>query len=246
MNKPVRTMIIEDESLARDLLKNYLREYRQIDIIGEESDGFQAVKSINKNKPDLIFLDIKIPKLSGFEIWELLEYKPLVIFTTAYDEYAVKAFEMNAVDYLLKPYSRERFHQAIEKVCEKEVSEKKVKTLERAGLSDPILKRLVVKSGKEIVIIPLEDLVFIEASDDHVMIHTKDKRYLKQNTLKYYESHLSSSEFIRVHRSYLVHVSCMARLEQYDKESYRMTMSNNAKIPVSKSGYRRLKIVLHI
>lgn len=247
MTKKISTIIIEDEELAREILKNYLKDFPRIELMGEYPDGFSGVQAINKLKPDLILLDIKVPRISGIEIVELLDYKPEVVFVTAYDEYAIKAFEMNAVDYLMKPFSRDRFALAVNRVLSRidqgDTGSVPSYTTMRQGNGE-YLERIVVKSKSNIHVIKLEDLIYLEAMDDYVMIYTEEQRYMKQRSLKYYEEHLNPSDFVRVHRSYIIRISQISRLEQYEKESYKLSLVNNSQVPVSKSGYKRLKEVL--
>lgn len=247
MKKLVDAVIVEDEKLARDLIRNYLADHPWVKISGEYADGFSAIRAINKNRPDLIFLDIQIPKISGMEMMELLDYQPAIIFTTAFDEYAIKAFEVNGLDYLLKPYSRERFSQALEKTRIR--IEKEFGSMHKSGamIIDPVesIHRVVVKSGTQIHVIPVSEILYMEAQDDYVMIHTMENRYLKQQTMKFYEEHLDPSEFIRVHRSYIVAIDKIEKLEHYEKESYRLFLVNGTRTPVSRNGYHKLKSVLN-
>ncbi|MDX2442854.1 MAG: LytTR family DNA-binding domain-containing protein [Bacteroidales bacterium] len=247
MTKKVTAIIVEDEELARDIIKNYLKDFSRIELLGEYPDGYSGVQAINKMKPDLILLDIKVPRISGIEIVELLDYKPEVVFVTAYDEYAIKAFEMNAVDYLMKPFSRDRFALAVKRVLSRidqgDTGSVSSYTAMRHANGE-YLKRIVVKSKSNIHVIKLEELIYLEAMDDYVMIYTEGQRYMKQRSLKYYEEHLNPSDFVRVHRSYIIRISQISRLEQYEKESYKLTLVNNSQVPVSKSGYKRLKEVL--
>jgi len=243
----IKSLIIEDEKLARDLIRDYLIEFSEIVLAGEFEDGFSGLKAINELKPDLVFLDIQMPKLSGFELLELLDHKPAIIFTTAYDQYAIKAFEHNAVDYLMKPFSRDRFREAITKAIgriskgDKEAVSKLVEHMDSAP--EPI-HRIVVKSGSKISVIPVADVMYVEAQDDYVMIYTKDKKYLKQKTMKYFEIHLPHNDFIRVHRSYIVRISEIAQMELYEKDSYIIILKDGVKIPVSRTGLPGLREVL--
>jgi len=244
----IKTIIIEDEQPARDLIKHYLKQHPEIEIIGEFSDGFNGLKGINELNPDLVFLDIQMPKLTGFEILELLDKYPQIIFTTAYDQFAIKAFELNAVDYLLKPYSQERFSQAVAKVTiqnEKAPSAEKVKKLSQQ-LADNIeqLDRVVVKTGTKIKVIPVDEVLYVESQDDYVMIYSLEGKYLKQQTMKYYEQHLDPNRFIRIHRSYIANIEAIKQLELYEKSSYVALLSNGAKLRVSDSGYKLLKSIL--
>ncbi|HBX53722.1 MAG: DNA-binding response regulator [Bacteroidetes bacterium RIFOXYA12_FULL_35_11] len=246
-----KIMIIEDEEPARILLKNYLQDISELDLIAECSDGFTAVKTINELKPDLVFLDVQMPKLTGFEVLDLLDHKPLVVFSTAYDQYAIKAFEANAVDYLLKPYSRDRFTAAVSKALEKLNSgfssgvfaKNIINTIDE---KEEYIYRIAVKTKSKIHVIPVEDIFYFEAEGDYVMIHTKDGKFLKEKTMKYLESHLDPKKFIRVHRSFIANISEIARLEHYDKDSYVVIMKNNQSLRASNSGYKLLKAALNL
>jgi two-component system LytT family response regulator len=246
----IRTIIVEDEEPARDIVKTYLKSHSAIELIGEFADGFSGVKAINELKPDLLFLDIQLPKLTGFEILELVEYLPVTIFTTAYDQFALKAFEMNATDYLLKPFSAERFNSALQKAFEKinakksEVSEIK-KLVETVDEKTDSIDRVVVKTGTKIKVIPTDKIIYIEAQDDYVMIYAEDSKHLKEKTMKYFESHLDNSTFIRIHRSYIVNVNYILQLEHFSKENYLVILKNGAKLKVSDSGYKNLKTRLN-
>jgi two-component system, LytTR family, response regulator len=245
----IRTLIIEDEALARNLLKNYISALDHIELIGECENGFDGLKAINEQKPDLVFLDVQMPKLTGFEMLELLEYKPEIIFTTAYNQFAIKAFEQNAVDYLLKPFPKERLVQAIDRAMERIAGNQKGETpidkLTELPESD-FLERVVVKDKSKIHIIPMEQVRYFESLDDYVMIYTKDKRYVKQKTMRFFEDHLNSKEFVRIHRSYIVRVEEIAEIQQYEKEAHIVILKNDhTKLKVSKTGYKNLKEALN-
>jgi len=244
-NQPmnIRTVIIDDEELGRKLIRNFLQKHPEIEIVGECANGFEGLKCIQEQNPDLLFLDIQMPKITGLEMLELLEHYPSVIFTTAYDQYAVKAFELNAVDYLLKPFSRERFDAALHKVIT-QMESKKENTVDYSSISDgrsDYLNRIVVKIGNKVKIILVEDVHYIEAQDDFVMIYTTDGKYLKGKTMKFYEAHLLPEDFIRVHRSYIVNAAQILNIEPYEKDSHILILRCGAKVPVSKSGYVKLK-----
>jgi len=245
----IKALIIEDEELARELLKEYLESFAVIEIAGEYADGFSGLKGIQEHKPDIVFLDIQMPKLNGFEILELLDDAPEIIFTTAFDQYAIKAFELNAVDYLLKPFSEERFREAVNKAIERLRIRKK--TLysglkEHIDNSTEILSRVVVKTRNEIRVIPSDQIHYIEAQDDYVMIYTLTGKFLKQKTMKFFEDHLGKNEFIRVHRSYLVRTDQINKLEPYEKNAWVVILKSGQKVPVSRSGYGLLRKVLDI
>lgn len=244
----MRTVIVDDELLARNLLKSYLQDVDAVDVIGECENGFEGVKMINELKPDLVILDIQMPKITGIEMLELLDHKPEVIFSTAYDQYAIKAFEHNAIDYLLKPFSKERFLEAIKKVSDRFIREdynpeptNRLIEEFRSGFLD----RIVVKDRSKIHIIPVSQIIYIEAMDDYIIIHTPEGRFVKQKRMKHLEKVLNPSEFARIHRSYIVKVNEIRELQQYEKESHIVILHNKTKLKVSKSGYKKLKEVLN-
>jgi len=246
MTTRIRTLIIEDEEPARNLLKSFLAQMPEIDLLGECSDGFQGLKSIQDMQPDLIFLDIQMPKLTGFEMLELLDTLPEVVFTTAYDEFAIKAFELNAVDYLMKPFARQRLRQAVDKVVErfrmKQSNQSGVeKFIHQMSETGKPLERIVVKSGSKIHVLPLEDIQQIEAQDDYVMIHTPAGRFMKKETMQRLETQLPQERFIRVHRSFIVNINQVQRIEQYGKESYLLILKNGSEVSVSKSRIKDLR-----
>lgn len=244
----IRAIIIEDEQPARDLIKHYLTSHNNITLVGEYSDGFAGLKAINDLKPDLVFLDVQMPKLTGFELLELLEAPPQIIFTTAYDQFAIKAFEMNAVDYLLKPYARERFDLAISKVNERATKEVVATNIQKLAShiaeKQEILDRVVVKTGSKIKVIPADQIIYVESQDDYVMIYSPEGKYLKQQTMKYFEQHLEPARFLRIHRSYIVNIDTIKQLELYEKNAYLAVLSNGAKLKVSDSGYKSLKSLM--
>jgi len=240
----IKTIIVEDEKLARDLVRDYLGKHEDFEVIGEFEDGFSGLKAINEMKPDLVFLDIQMPKLTGFEMLEVLDHNPAIIFTTAYDQYALKAFEHNAVDYLLKPYSRERFDDAVKKALERistgdEASVEKL--VKHRDEQSEELQRVVVRSRSRISVVPVSDIIYLEAQDDYVMIYTRENKHLKQKTMKYFETHLPQDEFVRVHRSYIVRIPEIEQMQLYEKDSYILILKNGTRLPVSKTGLPRLK-----
>ncbi|MDX9854243.1 MAG: LytTR family transcriptional regulator DNA-binding domain-containing protein [Tenuifilaceae bacterium] len=243
-----RVIIVEDEEPARDLLKRYLSASTNIEIIGEFADGFEAAKAINSLKPDLVLLDIQLPRLTGFEILEIIEHPASIIFTTAYDEYALKAFERNAVDYLLKPFSRDRFLQALERAKERMAAKSapNLETLAENLTPNEPLNRIVVKTGKAIQVVPIDQIEMIEASDDYVSIYTNQERFVKKQTMKYFEERLNPHTFIRTHRSYIVNITQIASIELYEKDSYIGILRNGNKVKISASGYKELKEKLGI
>lgn len=247
MSAKLTAVIIDDEKLARDLIESYLQRHDDIELIGTCSNGFEGLKVINEKKPDLIFLDIKMPKISGFELLELLDDPPVIIFSTAYDEFAIKAFDLNAVDYLLKPYSQDRFDGALLKakgrVRTGELQAPKIqKTLNET--QPATLDRIVVKTGNKIHIVTASKIDFIEAMDDYVRIHTEEGKYVKQQTMKFLEAHLDQDNFVRIHRSYILAIRCISKIEVMAKESYVAILKDGGTLPVSRSGYSKLKETL--
>ncbi len=245
----IRTIIIDDEKLARNIIKNYVNEHSEIELIAECSNGFDGIKSINEMKPDIVFLDIQMPKLNGFEMLELLEEHPVIIFSTAYDEYAVKAFDMNATDYLLKPYSYERFDEALERAVKKLNSNQKDsqnfnQIIESAVQNEGYLNRIVVKQNQKVEIIPVDTITYFEAQDDYVQIVCEQGKFLKQKTMKYFEKHLDPEDFVRIHRSYIANIPEIKKIELFEKGSYKVILSDQSKLPISKSGYAKLKEIL--
>ncbi len=243
----IKTLLIDDEALASSVIRNYLKDSDNIEIVGEAVNGFDGLKLIMETSPDLVFLDIQMPKLNGFEMLELLEpgQRPKIIFCTAFDEYALKAFEQNAVDYLLKPFSKTRLLEAINKTKITSVNTRNTDALlEDHRNSTGAIDRIVVRQGSKIIIIPLSEIDHIQAEDDYVSIHTKGKKYLKQVTMKYLEDVLPSSHFVRIHRSHIVCVAMIDKLEAYSKDSYLAILSNGEKLPVSRTGYQTLRDIL--
>jgi two-component system LytT family response regulator len=266
----IKAIIIDDEPLARLIVTEYLQNFPQITVLQECKDGFDGIKAIQQHHPDLIFLDIQMPKINGFEMLELVEEPPAVIFTTAFDEYAIRAFESHAIDYLLKPFSKERFNKAIHKWLEKysattgnagspapagndstattagpaAARENTNALLETAAHSPAQQHRVVVKTGGKIKIIPMEDILYLEASDDYVRIHTPGGTFLKNKTMSYFEQVLDATLFVRTHRSYILNIQQVTRIDPYEKDGHLCILQSGAQVPVSKSGYVKLKAVL--
>jgi two-component system, LytTR family, response regulator len=245
----MKVLIIDDEPLARGLIKEYLFAFPQFELVAECQDGFEGLKSIQQYQPDLIFLDIQMTKINGFEMLELLDKMPAVIFTTAFDEFAMKAFDAHAIDYLLKPFSKERFQNALEKASSFIGFSHQEATQQLLQTNTPIpgtamANRIVVKENNKIKIIPIANIQFLESADDYVKIHTLEGIYLKNKTMAYFESTIDSSQFIRIHRSYMVNVQLITRIDPYEKESHLAILSTGNKLPVSKTGYSKLKAVL--
>ena len=244
-----KAIIIDDEPLSREIVKAYLKSFPEIEVVQECGDGFEGVKAIQQHQPELIFLDIQMPKITGFEMLELIDQKPAVIFITAYDAFAIKAFEANAVDYLLKPVSQERFSTAILKWKSKvtaispEPIDRMLSAMSATGTQQG---RIVVKTGSKVKIIPVHDIHYIEADDDFVKIHTQEGSFLKNKTMAFYEQSLDAAQFVRVHRSYILHINQITKIEPYQKESHVAILRDGKQIPVSKTGYVKLKSILGI
>lgn len=242
-----KVIIIDDEPLARSITKEYLQKHPQLELMQECNDGFEGLKAIQEHQPDLIFLDIQMPKINGFEMLELIEQPPSVIFTTAFDEYAIKAFEAHAIDYLLKPFNQERFDKAIAKWAEQKTNKAEKATqelLESAAQSPSQNQRIVVKNGSKIKIIPVHEVHYLEAADDYVKIHTSEGYFLKNKTMTHFENSLDKQQFARSHRSYIVNVQQITRIDPYEKDNHVAILRSGVKVPVSRSGYARLKEVL--
>lgn len=241
----IRTILIDDEPLSRDIVRSYLTKYPDVKVVAECDDGFEGLKAITHERPDLLFLDIQMPKINGFEMLELIDEPPSVIFTTAYDEFAIKAFETNALDYLLKPFSEERFRQSMEKFLERQTrgAAQTDATAVAGALSahEGKSERIVVRTGARVKIIPWKEIHYVEADDDYVRIVTAEGQFLKNRTMQQVENALDENRFVRVHRSYLLNVDLITRIEPYLKESYLAILRSGAQVPVSKNGYGRLK-----
>lgn len=240
----MKVIIIDDEPLARMVIKEYLQSYSNMEVVEECNNGFEGFKAIQEHKPDLIFLDIQMPKITGFEMLELIDNPPQVIFTTAFDEYAIKAFESHAIDYLLKPFPKERFDKAIQKLKQQEQQPGIV--LQAAALSTIPVSRIVVKDSGKIRIIATVQVQFLEAADDYIKIHTAEGVFLKKKTMQFFEDSLPASEFIRIHRSYIVNTAFITRIELLEKDSQVVLLKTGKHLAVSKTGYKKLKDILGI
>jgi two-component system LytT family response regulator len=242
----MRVAIVDDEALARSLLREQLAEMPDVELIGEAANGFEAVKLVGEVKPDLLLLDIQMPKLSGFEVLELLGAEaPAVVFVTAYDEFALRAFEVHAIDYLLKPVEPERLAAALARAAERLAAKQPVpRASELAAAAQPpgrTLTRVLFREEGRIHVVPVDKLDFVEAQDDYLSFAVAGKRLRKQQTLADLESQLDSRRFVRVHRSYLLNIDRLARLDQYAKDSWIAILGDGTKIPVSRSGHGRLR-----
>ena len=242
-NATIRTIIVDDEDLARQVIREMLTSHPEIEIVGECANGFDAVKAVTELKPDLMFLDVQMPKLDGFEVLELIADDVAVIFATAYDEHAIRAFEVHAVDYLLKPFRAERLNAALER-AKNRMGKKPASApeqLARTARSGEYAERIVVKDGTRVHIFPALKLDYAEAQDDYVALASQGKKYLKQQTISSLETSLDPRCFVRVHRSYLVNLERVTRLEPYGKDSHVVILSDGSRLPVSRAGLARLK-----
>jgi len=246
LQKSLRAAIVDDEELARQLLREYLWEAGGVEVVAECANGFDAVKVIGELKPDLVFLDVQMPKLDGFEVLELIDPPPAVIFVTAYDQYAMRAFDAHAVDYLLKPFHLERFQKALERARAR-LGAPRPSAAELTAAARPPgqrLERMVVKDGSKVHIIPVNKLDYVEAQDDYVALHSEKRSYLKQQTIASVEEQLDAKRFVRIHRSYIVNLERIARIEPYTKDSRVAVLQDGTQLPVSRSGHARLKELL--
>ena len=243
-----KVIIIDDEPLARSIVIEYIQHFPDLIVSQVCSNGFEGIKAIQQYKPDLIILDIQMPKINGFEMLELIENPPAVIFATAFDEYAIKAFEAHAIDYLLKPFNQDRFEKAIKKWREKKnnsSADKQTKQLlDDVSLTAPQSERIVIKDGSKIKIIPIQDVHYLEAADDFVKVFTKEGYFLKNKTMSHFEQVLDPSQFVRSHRSYIVNLQQITRIDPYEKDNHIAILRSGAKVPVSRSGYPKLKAIL--
>src|ERR1700678_228897 len=229
---PLRAVIVDDEELARAYLREMIAGHTDLEIVAECANGFEAVKAVNELSPDLLFLDVQMPKLDGFEVLELIDADPAVIFVTAYDRYAMRAFDAQAMDYLLRPFSAERFERALERA--------RGRTGKKTTPAPRRVDRIVVRDGAKIHVIPLDKLDYAEAQDDYVALHAEGKSYLKQQPIGELEAALDAARFVRIHRSAIVNLERVTRVEPYAKDSRVAILADGTRLPVSRSGYARL------
>ena len=245
-DKRWKALIVDDEELARHVIREYLQPHAEVEVAAECANGIEAVKAVAEHEPDLIFLDVQMPKLTGFDVLELIGTEVPVIFVTAYDQYAMRAFEVHAVDYLLKPIGRERFDAALER-AKSRLGAKMPSAHELAAAARPpqqFLERVVVKDGTKVTLIPVAKLDYAEAQDDYVALATQGKKHLKQQTIAGLEAGLNPENFVRIHRSYIVNLERVVRIEPYGKDSRLAILADGVRLPVSRAGYARLKVLL--
>jgi two-component system LytT family response regulator len=248
MQNKIKAIIVDDEALARDSLQEALGRFEDIEVIHQCANGFEAVQAAQQSKPDLIFLDIQMPKLDGFDVVELLgKEAPVIIFVTAYDEYALRAFEAEALDYLLKPVSSQRLEKSMERVRERlrtRAPQEMTRLIHHHQEQMAPLTRVLIRDGIDIFIIPAEEIMYIEAREDYVKIYTQERTYLKLDTMASLEGKLDPRDFCRIHRSYILNTGYLAKIEPYSKDSRVAKLKDGKTLPVSRSGYNRLMELL--
>src|SRR5262245_61596636 len=245
----LRIAIVDDEPPARMIVREYLDAEPDVEVVAECANGLDAVKAVAELKPDLLLLDVQMPKLDGFEVLELVGRDTAVIFTTAYDEYALRAFEVHAIDYLLKPFSRERLEQALERARTRVVQTQAPSTspAELAGAARPPgtwLSRIVIRDGAAVHVVPIDKVDYVEAQDDYVSIRTAERSFLKEQTMNELERQLDARRFVRIHRSFLLNLDRLARLEPTGKDTRMAILRDGRRLPVSRNGYTRLQALL--
>jgi two-component system LytT family response regulator len=238
----MRVIIVDDEDLARRIMKEYLKAHADVEIVAECANGFEAVKAITELAPDLVFLDIQMPKLNGFEVVELAGAKTRYMFVTAFDQYALKAFEVHAVDYLLKPFSQQRLDEALAHARANLGAVPSVDAMvtEAAQRQKP-LERVLIRDGARVHVVPVEKIDYIEAQDDYVQLASGGKTYLKNQRMAELESQLDPACFLRIHRSYIVNVEAISRIEQTGKDSHTAILKDDTRLPISRSGYQKVR-----
>lgn len=241
----LRVVIVDDEAPARMALRQDLEEMPDVSVVGECANGFEAIKMVGEVKPDVLLLDVQMPKLDGFEVLEVLGPDVPVIFVTAYDEFALKAFEVHAVDYLLKPCAVDRLRTAIDRVSARQASAVSPSAL-RAAARRPgaPLDRIIIRDGADVHVLPAGKVDYVEAQDDYVQFTSAGRTWLKEQTLTDLEGQLDPRRFVRIHRSYILNIDRLAKVELYAKDSRVAILSTGARLPVSRSGYQRLQQLL--
>jgi len=247
MPERLRTIIVDDEELARTVVRECLAAHGDVEVVAECANGFEAVKAVAELRPDLVFLDIQMPKLDGFEVLELIGREVAVIFVTAYDEYALRAFEVHAVDYLLKPFAEERLAEALARARERLAARLPIPVAPLVAAARPPgqpVQRIVVRDGSRVHVVPVDRLDYVEAQDDYVCLHTEGKQLLKEQTMAEVEGALDPARFVRIHRSYVLNIERLVRVEPFGKDSRVAILRDGTRLPVSRSGYARLRNVL--
>ena len=242
----IRVAIVDDEPLARAMIREYLSSVPGLEVVAECANGFEAVKVVSELRPDLLFLDVQMPKLDGFEVLELVGGDVAVIFVTAFDQYAIRAFDVHAVDYLLKPFSPERLGEALararDRLARGERAPASVSSGELAATAraSSARGRVLVRDGPRVHVLPMEKIEYVQAQDDYVSYRCEGKDYLREQTLAQAEAALDPAKFVRIHRSYLVNLDCLARIETGDGDTRIAILTGGRQLPVSRAGYARL------
>jgi two-component system LytT family response regulator len=248
-DEPLRIVIVDDEPLARSVVREYAAEDPSIEVVADCANGFEAVKAVAELKPDLVLLDVQMPKLDGFEVLELLGRDQSVVFITAYDQYALRAFDVHAVDYLLKPFSADRFREAMERARER----RRAKGSGQPNIADLVrdarpkggpVERVLIRDGANVHVLPVDKIDYVEAQDDYVAFKSEGKQYLKDQTLSAVETTLDPARFVRIHRSYILNIDRIAKVELYAKDSRIAILRDGTRLPVSRAGYARLSQLL--
>ena len=241
----MRTLIVDDEHLARAVLREYLGAHPDVEIVGECANGYEAVKAIAEYDPELVFLDIQMPKLDGFEVVELAGSKPHYVFATAYDGFALRAFEVHAVDYLLKPFSRERLAETLAQVRLRAPQPARIEAVVKdAQARQQPLERILIRDGARVHVIAAGSIDYIEAQDDYVNVNAGGKGYLKHQRLSELEAQLDASVFVRIHRSTIVNVGAVERIEAVSKDNHCAVLKRGVRLPISRSGYQKVRALL--
>jgi two-component system LytT family response regulator len=245
----LRIVIVDDEPLARSVVREYASADPLLEVVADCANGFEAVKAVSELKPDLVLLDVQMPKLDGFEVLELLGREQAVVFITAYDQYALRAFEVHAVDYLLKPFSADRFQEAMDRARERRraksaaplnVEEIAREAKPKAGPAG----RVLIRDGANVHVLPVDKIDYVEAQDDYVAFKSEGKQYLKDQTLSAVEATLDPARFVRIHRSFILNIDRIAKVELYAKDSRIAILRDGTRLPVSRAGYARLSQLL--
>jgi two-component system LytT family response regulator len=244
---PLRVAVVDDEPLARTVLCEYLAAEPHVDVVAQCANGFEAVKAVAELTPDLLLLDVQMPKLDGFEVLDLVGRDVAVVFTTAYDQYALRAFEVHAVDYLLKPISAERLSEALARVRERLGRGERATSPGAMAAARPReghANRVLVRDGPRVHVIPVDKIDYVQAQDDYVCFRSEGKDYLKEQTLADVETSLDPKVFVRIHRSYLLNLARLVRVDQDERENRVAVLTDGRRLPVSRAGYTRLNSLL--
>jgi len=248
----MRVIIVDDEHLARALLREHLAAHPDVEIVGECANGFEAVKAIAEQRPELVFLDIQMPKLDGFEVAELAGTTTQYLFVTAYDQFALRAFEVHAIDYLLKPYTPARLAQALAHARARLAGGAQAQAVDavqalvtEARRRQQPLERILIRDGARVQVVPVADIEYIEAQDDYVAVVAGGKQWLKSQRLAELEIQLDARAFLRVHRSYIVKVAAIARIEPSGRDGHCAVLHGGVKLPISRTGYQKIRELIN-